>query len=139
VAVLDEIETPDLWAELKVLPQILATANETDAENAPFAPGEQDEISRVLGEIRRLVQKQAEQGELTTDQLSSMEQRLDYAERAARRLGRKDWLVMFYTLVTNTIVTDAVPQNLIHTILTTAIHGIGHLFGFGGGPPIITT
>jgi hypothetical protein len=39
----------------------------------------------------------------------------------------------------STFITDAVPANVIQTVLITVLHGIAHIFGFGGPPPIITT
>jgi hypothetical protein len=33
--------------------------------------------------------------------------------------------------------TYVVPPHVLNTILTTAIHGVGHLFGIGGLPPAL--
>jgi hypothetical protein len=39
----------------------------------------------------------------------------------------------------STFMTDAIPPHVIQTILVTVLHGIGHLFGVGGPPPMIST
>lgn len=131
-----EMNTPDLWAELKRVPQVLAASQTTDASNAPFSPNEQSEISGKLDEIKKLVRGRFE---LTDEQFAVIDERLDDAEEASKRLGRKDWILMFYGAVTSTFMTDAVPPNVIQTVLTTVVHGIAHIFGFGGPPPIIST
>jgi hypothetical protein len=131
-----EAETPDLWAELQQVPEIMATAQAADASNAPFTPAEQAEISNRLDEIKQLVR---EQFELTDEQLAAIDQRLDDAEEASKRLGRKDWLLIFYGGLVSTFMTDAVPPSVIQTVLTTVVHGIAHIFGIGGPPPIIST
>jgi hypothetical protein len=131
-----EMNAPDLWAELRQVPEVLAASQTTDASNAPFTPNEQSEISRRLDEIKKLVQ---ERFELTDEQLAVIDQRLDDAEEASKRLGRKDWIMMFYGSVMSTFMTDAVPPTVIQTVLTTVLHGIAHIFGFGGAPPIIST
>jgi hypothetical protein len=131
-----EMDTADPWAELRRVPQLLAASQTPDASNAPFTPDEQSEICRRLDEIKKLVR---ERFELTGEQLAVIDQRLDEAEEASKRLGRKDWVMMFYGAVMSTFMTDAVPANVIQTVLIAVLHGIAHIFGFGGPPPIITT
>jgi hypothetical protein len=131
-----EIDTPDLWADLRRVPQVLGASQATDASNAPFTPNEQSEISRRLDEIKKLVR---ERFELTGEQLAVIDQRLDDAEEASKKIGRKDWVMMFYGAVMSTYMTDAVPPTVIQTVLTTVVHGIAHIFGFGAPPPIIST
>jgi hypothetical protein len=130
-----EIDTPDLWAEVRRVPEILAAVQDTRATNAPFTPVEQAQISNQLDEVKQLVR---EQYELTDDQLAVIDQRLDQADEASKRLGRRDWAMMFYGGVISTFMTNAVPPGVIQTVLTTVLHGIGHILGFGGPPPIIT-
>lgn len=131
-----ETDTPDLWAEFQRVPEILIVVQDARAINAPFTPAEQAQISNQFDEIKQLVR---EQYELTDDQLAAIDQRLDQAEEASTRLGRRDWAMMFYGGVMSTFMTDAVPPGVIQTVLITVLHGIGHIFGFGGPPPIIST
>jgi hypothetical protein len=104
----------------------MAASQAADAINAPFTPDEQSEISRELDEIKKLVR---ERFELTNEQLATIVQRLDHAEEASKRLGRKDWTMMFYGAVVSMFITDAVPTTVIQTVLSTAVHGIAHIFG----------
>jgi hypothetical protein len=83
-----EAETPDLWAELKQVPAVLASAQGEDASNAPFSSDEQAEISNRLDAVKQLVR---EQFELTDDELAAVDQKLDELKEASKRLGRKDW------------------------------------------------
>jgi hypothetical protein len=131
-----EVDTPDLWAELEQVPDVLTSAQAAEASNAPFTPNEQATISNRLDEVKNLVR---EQFELSADQLRAIDQRVDELKAASRRLGRKDWLMIFYGGLVSTFMTDAVPPGVIQTILTTVVHGIAHIFGFGGPPPIIST
>jgi hypothetical protein len=128
----DETIGRDLWAGLRQVPRVVAASQAADASNAPFTRDEQSEISRKLDEIKKLVR---ERFELTDEQLATIDQRLDHAEEASRRLGRKDWIIMFYGAVMSMFITDAVPATVIQTVLSTVVHGIAHIFG--GPPPII--
>ena len=119
---------------MRQAPEILAATQAADASNAPFTPDEQAEISGRLDEIKNLVR---DQFELTDEQLAAIDQRLDDAEEASKRLGRKDWIMMFYGAVISTGMTEAVPPSVIQTVLTTVLHGIAHIFGIGGTPPVI--
>lgn len=129
-------ESPDLWAELQQVPEMLAASQLADASNAPFTPDEQAEISSRLDEIKNLVR---EQFELADKQLAAIDQRLDDAKEACGRLGRKDWIMLFYGAVISTAMTDSVPPGVVQTVLATVVHGIAHIFGFGGSPPVIGT
>lgn len=128
-------DVPDFWEEFRQAPEALTAAQSTGASNTPFTPDEQAEISNRLDAVKQLVRKQFE---LTAEQLSAVDQRLDDAEEASKRLGRKDWLMAFYGAVMSTFMTDEISPHVIQTVLSTVVHGIGHIFGFGGPPPIIT-
>jgi hypothetical protein len=41
--------------------------------------------------------------------------------------------------VSKELGASAVPPAVIQTVLTTLVHGIAHIFGVGGPPPIITS
>jgi hypothetical protein len=129
-------ETPDLWADLRQLPEVLAAAQAAGASNSPFTATELAEISNKLDEIKSLVR---EKFELTGEQLSVIDTRLDEVKEASERLGRKDWLMLFYGGLISTFLTNAVPPSVIQTVLSVVVNGIAHLFGFGGPPPMIAT
>jgi hypothetical protein len=128
-------ETPDLWAELKRVPKIPAETDST-ASNTLFTTDEQAQIKQRLDEVKSLVR---EEFELTNDQLSAVDKTLDDAKEASERLGRKDWRMLFYGAFLSVFLTDAIPPSVIQTVLATVVHGIGHLFGFGDPPSMITT
>lgn len=131
-----EIDAPDLWAELQQVPAVLAAAQSAETSNAPFTLSEQTEISGRLDEIKKLMR---EKFELTPEQLSAIKQTLDDVKEASTRLGRKDWLMMFFGATVSVVFTDAVPPAVIRTVLMTVVHGIAHLFGLGLPPSMITT
>jgi len=131
-------ETPDFWdgVPLPQVPDIMAATDPFVGSNAPFTPDEQEEIARRLDEVGQLV---LDQFDLTSEELVAISRRLDHAEEASKRLGRKDWLMLFYGAMVSTAMTDGVPPSVIQTVLTTVLHGIAHIFGFGGPPPIISS
>jgi hypothetical protein len=127
--------TPDLWEELKRTPEILASVEQGDTSNAPFTPDEQAEIGHRVDEIKHLVRNQFEP---TDEQMSAIEQTLDEVKEASTRVGRKDWAMMANGALLSLIVNDLVPAQVIQSVFSTLITGIGHIFGLGGPLPIIT-
>jgi len=128
----EELEGPDLWAELRRERGIVAQLQREGVSNAPFTEDERAEISGQLQEITKAIKKNYS---LTSEQMASIEQRLSESIRASERVGRKDWLLMFTGTAFNLIVTDIVPPSIVRNILTMALHGLAHLFGVGGSPP----
>lgn len=63
------------------MPKIMAAAQLADASNAPFTPGEQEEIASRLDEVKQLVRHQFE---LTSEQLAALDQRLDEVQEEAK-------------------------------------------------------
>jgi hypothetical protein len=127
-----DLDTPDLWAELKREREILTGARFEAAENTPFTPAEQAEIARQLLEIKEYVKKTYS---LSSQQWSAIEDRLDEAKEAAKRVGRKDWLLLFYGVMFTVIVTALLPPEAVQHILIAALQGLAHLFSAGGTPP----
>lgn len=131
-----EVSTPNLWAELRQVPEILAEAQSADASNAPFTPDEQAEVASRLGGIKQLVR---DQFELTSEQLAAIDQRLDEVTEELRQQGRRTWLWTFYGATMSTFMTDEIPPHVIQTIVNTVGHAIAHIFGIGGPPPVISS
>jgi hypothetical protein len=121
-----EVKMPDFWADLSPGQEFPTDAQYDDLANTPFTPDEQTEITEQLQAIKKSVK---EAFSLTTEQMARVEARLDEADRASKRIGRKDWLLLFSGVVLTLIVTDFVPPDAAQHILTTALHGLGHLFG----------
>ena len=64
-----------------------------------------------------------------------MESGLEHAEKASRRMGRKDWITLFNGAVFSLILTDTITPDTAQHIILMAVHGISHLFGIGGPLP----
>jgi hypothetical protein len=131
-----ETEIPDFWAELGKVPQVLATAHTAEASNALFTPVEQAEISTRVDHVKNVVQR--ENPELTAEQMTAIEQTLDEVKEATTRVGRKDWAMLANGALLSLIVNDVVPAHVVQSVFNMLITGIGHLFGIGGIPPVIT-
>ena len=69
--------------------------------------------------------------------MSRIEARLDEAEEASRRIGRKDWLMAFNGAVFSLILTDLLPAQAAEHILVMTLAGLGHLFGIGSPPQLL--
>jgi len=121
----------DIWSELAGIHGIAESNRRKGLENNSFTAAERRAISRRIEEIK----EQARQApELTAEQISGMEQKLDDLVEASKRVGRKDWLTMLYGAAFGMIVNDAVPAHIVQGVITMAIHGLGHLFGLGSLP-----
>lgn len=70
---------------------------------------------------------------LTSEQTLLVEAWFNEAEAATRRLGRKDWLLLFLGVVLSSAVAGLVPPDAVDHLLTMVSHALGHLFGGAGG------
>jgi hypothetical protein len=116
--------TPDMWAELSQGKRLLSGT----AENTPFAAPEQTEVSGQIEQVKEFIKATYE---LTAAQIAEVEERLDQAEQASHRMGRKDWLLLFNGAVFSLVLSDLVPVQAVQHILLMTLHGLGHLFGVG--------
>jgi hypothetical protein len=119
--------THDMWANLRHSKRILTGSY----ENTPLTASEQTEVSSQIQRVKEFIK---ETYELTAGQIAEVEERLDQAEQASRRMGRKDWLMLFNGAVFSLILSDLVPQQAAQHILLMTLHGLGHLFGIGAPP-----
>jgi hypothetical protein len=67
--------------------------------------------------------------------MSRVDARLDEAEAASRRIGRKDWLLLFAGVILTLIATGLLPPESVHHVLMMVFLDLGHLFGGGRRPP----
>jgi hypothetical protein len=121
------LETPDLWAQIDS-PDFLASPTYEESENSAFSADEQAAISAQLREIKNYL---VEEGSLSEEQMTSVQARLDDAEKASRRIGRKDWVLLFSGAIFSLIITDLITPDVAQHILTTIFQGLGHLFAGG--------
>jgi hypothetical protein len=103
----------------------------TYGSNDRFTVAEQYQVARQLRMIRESLKQNFN---LSAEQMRRVEDRLDEAEDASRRLGRKDWILLFSGAVFSLILADIVTPDVAQHILIITTHGLGHLFGAGGGP-----
>ena len=126
--------TPDLWAQLRQSKALIA--EQQQFANTPFTEPEQSEISSQIQRVKEYIQATCE---LTAEQLAVVEDRLDHAEQASHRIGRKDWLMLFNGALFSLVLTDLVPPQPVQHILWMTFRGLAHLFvGIGGGPPSLS-
>jgi hypothetical protein len=100
-------------------------------DNTPFTPAERAEIANHLRIIRESVRQNYR---LSVEQLAAIDKRLEEAEEASKRLGRKDWKSLFYGIVFGLIVNDAIPPDVAQHVFTGVVHGVAHLVGAGIPP-----
>lgn len=125
-------KAPDLWAELQREKKFLSGDEYESASNAPFSAAEQ---SRIAAQLRGVKDYLAGRYPLSDEEISEVEVRLDEVAAAARRAGRKDWLLMFYGVMFTLIVTALLPPGAVQRITAMVSHGLGDLFGFGQTSP----
>jgi hypothetical protein len=123
------MDEPDLWGRLGALRAAMA---DTGFDNTPFTLSEQNTISARIKEAKEYIRTS---GELTNEQISQVDARLDHAEEASERIGRKDWLMMVTGSILGLVLTDTVTPQVAGHIFTLVVQGLNHLFGYGGPPP----
>jgi hypothetical protein len=128
-----EFYAPNLWDELAKQRELTAaTEPSDDADNAPFTLEEQEKIASQLREIRELLVRTER---LEGERLRAVESRLDYLQEASTRMGRRDWLNIFYGAVFSWALTALVSPDSAREVLIAAAQGLGDLFG-GGIPQL---
>jgi len=123
-----EYHAPDLWGELNRQRELTDAASDAGGEddNRPFSVEEQAAIATQLHEIKELL--------LRTEQFDdagqrALEARFDYLEEASSRLGRRDWLSIFYGTVFSWGLSGLISPDTVKQTIVLALHGLGHLFG----------
>ena len=118
------IATPDLWesmADASSIPGELSP----ESDNTAFTAEEQKAISGQLKAIAEAVKKDYD---LTAEQSAKLDEKFEEAEKASRRMGRKDWGLLFGGAVFSLILTDVITPGVAGHILMMIEHGLGHLF-----------
>lgn len=80
-----DVETPDLWAELRGERETLGSTTVATVDNTPFTPEEQTAILEQLQQIKEYVTATYT---LPHMEMQAFEERLDYVAAAVSRLGR---------------------------------------------------
>jgi hypothetical protein len=121
-----DLETPDLWAELRREAELLGAGSVEVTENTRFTLHEQKEIAGRLQEMAEYAKRNYS---LSNAQMRVLEAKIEYLIDAARRLGRIDWRNVLAGAILGFIVTAALPPESAHHILLTLLRAIGHLYG----------
>jgi hypothetical protein len=122
-----DLETPDLWAELRSDTELLEATSDETRENTPFTPSEQKEIARSL---QGLGEDAKRTYALSAAQEQELDAKLDYLVDAAGRLGRTDWRGVFVGVMVSLVLSGVLPPESVRHILLALLRGIGHLYGF---------
>ena len=125
------METPDLWESMPD-PAAIPGALTPDSGNTRFTPDEQTVVSAQLKEIREAVKKTYE---LTAEQSKHIDEKFEEAEKASRRMGRKDWGMFLGGTLLSLILSDSITPAIMGDILMMLQLGIGHLF-MGASPSV---
>jgi len=128
----EDVDTPDLWAELRREREILTGARYEDVENTPFTLDEQAAITEHLRETKEYV---ARAHSLSAAQVLHLEAKLDDIAAAAGRMGRKDWTLLVCGALLGAFVQGVLPPEAVQDILRMTLDGMGNLLGGGDGPP----
>lgn len=123
-----EIDAPDKWAILREANQFLGELARAELSNTPFTPAEQSHISAKLDEIKTYL---TESRSLTEAQAESIRKKIDHADEASRRLGRKDWIVLFLGALISVVLSVVLPPQEVEHVILMAARDLGHLFGGG--------
>jgi hypothetical protein len=127
-----EAEAPDLWEELRKGTEFLSQSTVEDVTNSPFTP---TELAQITEQIREIKDYLKESRDLSEEQYARIEARLDYAEEACQRLGKKDWIFLFLGTLFSVVGSALLPPDALQHVLSMAAQRIGHLFG-GGRPQL---
>lgn len=127
-----ELAAPDPWGALAQEHQLFGAVSDAAAANTSFTPEEQAAIQQQLREAKEYVRATYAQA-LSSDQVRTIEDRLDYLEGAAARVPRIDWRNAFAGTMLTLVVESIIPPEVVRQVITLVAQGIGHLFG--GLPP----
>jgi hypothetical protein len=123
--------TPDLWDELYQTRKYFVGQQKQSFEDTPFTLAEQAQVSSQLKQITAYIKTTHK---LTREQISPVEATLNHAAEASSRMGRKDWLMLFYGAVSSLVLADLIPPQTAQHVFLLTIHALSHLFGFGVPP-----
>jgi hypothetical protein len=135
-----EVETPDLWAQLSDSEarsddqQAFWQHVADDADNTPFTAREQEQIAERLEALRRQI---IDAHALTADKIAPLDAGISHLIEASRRVGRKDWLVMFIGVMCTLVATAVIRPDYVSHLIQAFVHGLESMYrpGAPGLPP----
>ena len=97
----DEVEEPDLWAQIQSQKSVVSDAPLVDDDREPYTGTEQTQLRMAIKEFRQLV---IDRFEPTGEHLSLIDDRLDYLSEQVSQLNRINWRSLaLSTLISITI------------------------------------
>jgi hypothetical protein len=121
----DDLDTPDLWAELQRDARLLGGVSGEANKNTPFTSEEQKDIEERLREVEAHVRNTYS---LTESDFNLLHKKIDYLVDAAGRLNRIDWLNACAGALFGFILSVGLPPESIRPFMTDLLH---HLFEHG--------
>jgi hypothetical protein len=121
----DDLDTPDLWAELQRDARLLGSVSGEASENRQFTSEEQKDIEQRLREVEALVR---DTYSLSEAEMETLHRKIDYLVDAAGRLGRIDWLNACAGAIIGLILSVGLPPESIRPFMTDLLH---YLFEHG--------
>jgi hypothetical protein len=121
-----DLETPDLWAELRRETELLGDTSNEATENTRFTAEEQKEIVRRL---RELEEQARNRYSLSAEQMKVLDAKINYLIQAVGRLGRTDWRGLFISVLLSFILASAFPPESVREVVLPVLRAIGHLYG----------
>jgi hypothetical protein len=120
------VNMPDLWAELQRKRGLLAAISDDAVENTPFTDAERQQIAEQLQELKEYVGRTRS---LSEPQMRLLDERIDYLVDAAKRVGRRDWLLMLAGVMLSYVLAVELPPETARDILDTFLRGIARILG----------
>ena len=117
-----------LVTKISPRPGIAAGYVDQDPENIPFLPEERDRISASINEIRNSM---LGRGDIKSEQMDYLSERLEEMRQASERLGRKDWINYAIGTLTSIVITAAFDRSAATALLHVAGDALMWLFGSG--------
>jgi hypothetical protein len=124
----DDLDTPDLWAELQRDARLLGGVFGEANENTPFTSEEQKDIEQRLREVEAHVRGTYS---LSEREMEILHTKIDYLVGAAGRFGRIDWLNIFVGAIFSYILAVGLPSESARPFMTHLLQAIRHLFEHG--------
>jgi hypothetical protein len=121
----NDIDTPDLWAELKGDTVLIEGGANKIIDNTFFTPDEQKEIARRLDKMAENVSRVYSLSEAQTQVLREMKA---YLIDSSTRLGRKDWLNNFIGVAFPFVLGAALAPEAARALFLMFLRAIGLLY-----------
>ncbi len=109
-----EVDAPDLWASIGPERELANAALADEVENTLFNENELRLIGNVLDDLRKEIGSM-EQSEMR--QAAIIDNQFAYMRQASTRMGRKDWLMLFYGDLVNILTNFLISPEQVHQIL----------------------